>query len=754
MAIPKTGSDLLQLLKQSQILNVELLDKVLPQLARHGEGDPRRLAKTLVKNALISEYQAKQLLAGRYKGFYIGKYKIVAAIGQGGMGKVFLAEQITMERLVALKVVGRIKKKSREKEILARFKREAKAVAALHHENIVHAYDFDEENGVPYIVMEFVEGIDTAAMVGKFGPIHWKQACEYIRQAAQGLQHAHDAGLVHRDIKPGNLLVDRKGTIKILDLGLCSAFGDQQNDSLTVDQDQLGTVDYIAPEQAVDSHSADHRADIYSLGATFYSLLCGKIMYPDKSTAQKLMLHQKTDPRPLQDMVKDLPQTVVDVVAKMLKKNPVDRYQSGKEIAKALETLCEAKVPAYDESVIKFKRSDFEPLVGRAPEFNEITIQTLKDSSSTLVESDSGNTNSQSQVSQITTSNAFAEVDPLTMLGDFTELGVSLPPRRTRKKGKKKKDMLSGSLIALLAGGATLAVLIVLGTVLFARTGLSREDAPKPVIASAGRAVPPVTFSEWNSQRHNLLNDPSLLCYYSFQATDLNNGILQNAVPNGTFGALDVAKAEWSKGRWDTKGAVRLHGHRSGEYVAFNDEDSHKLDFLTSTSAMMWFKVETFEVVWQALMGKGDYTWRLQRLNSSDKLAFCMNKPSLAGSANSSNPGHIENLMRLEGRTSVTDGKWHQAVIVFDAERAVPEMRLYLDGKLENRMNAAFPFVDDKQVWIGANSDTGFRAGEANAVEGKGIRTFNGTIDEVAFWSKAMSNQDVALLYQMGKPAQ
>jgi len=307
MANPQTGAEFVALLEKSQLLRSDVLDKIRPQISKHNASDPKRLAKTLIKNQLISEYQARQLLAGRYKGFYVGKYKILAVIGAGGMGRVFLSEQVSMERLVAIKVIGQIKRKNRKQEILARFKREAKAVAALRHENIIHAYDFDEENGVPYIVMEFVEGIDTATIFQKFGRLPYQHAVEYARQAALGLQHAHEANLVHRDIKPGNLLVDTRGVVKILDLGLCSAFGDQNDDSITVDQDQLGTVDYIAPEQAVDSHSVDHRADIYSLGATLYSLIAGQVLFPGKSTTQKLLLHQTTDPQPIQALVSAVP---------------------------------------------------------------------------------------------------------------------------------------------------------------------------------------------------------------------------------------------------------------------------------------------------------------------------------------------------------------------------------------------------------------------------------------------------------------
>ena len=223
----------------------------------------------LVRDGLLTHFQAEQFLQGKWRRFTIGKYKVLETLGAGGMGSVYLCEHKLMRRRVAVKVLPAAK--AEDPAALERFYREARAVAALDHPNIVRAYDIDQDENLHFLVMEYVDGASLQEIVKKSGPLDVLRACHYIRQAAVGLQHAHEAGLVHRDIKPGNILVDRTGTVKILDMGLARFFHDEE-DMLTkkYDENVLGTADYLAPEQALDSHGVDIRADIYSLGATFY----------------------------------------------------------------------------------------------------------------------------------------------------------------------------------------------------------------------------------------------------------------------------------------------------------------------------------------------------------------------------------------------------------------------------------------------------------------------------------------------------
>ena len=237
--------------------------------------DAGKMAGILVRDGFLTQFQAEQILQGKWRRFTIGKYKVLERLGSGGMGAVYLCEHKLMRRRVAVKVLPTAK--AADPSALERFYREARAVAALDHPNIVHAYDIDQDESLHFLVMEYVDGSSLQDIVKKAGPMNVLRACHYVAQAAQGLEHASQASLVHRDIKPGNILVDRSGVVKVLDMGLARFFNDE-DDILTkkYDENVLGTADYLAPEQALDSHGVDIRADIYSLGATFYFMLTAK----------------------------------------------------------------------------------------------------------------------------------------------------------------------------------------------------------------------------------------------------------------------------------------------------------------------------------------------------------------------------------------------------------------------------------------------------------------------------------------------
>lgn len=366
MRAPRTPEEFIRLLEKSQLLKRSLFEKIKPQLEQFGaEGDtPERLAKSLVKNRILTPYQSAQLLKGRWNGFYIGKYRLLDLLGRGGMGKVYLAEQITMQRVVAVKVVR--PRAASNRVNLARFVREARAVAQLRHPNVVQAYDFDAFGGVPYIVMEYIEGLNCDEILLHFGPVPYPQACDFIMQAAEGLQHAYELGLVHRDIKPGNLIVESTGTLKILDLGLVTCLGPEDG-QLTKRDEHVGTADYLAPEQGLDSRDVDIRADIYSLGCTLYHLLAGHPVFPDRSATQKLLLHQTTMPTPIRNIVPDVPEELEAILNRMLAKKREDRFQTPAELAEALEPFAERKVPPFDLSAIRFKLKDLEPFLKRGP---------------------------------------------------------------------------------------------------------------------------------------------------------------------------------------------------------------------------------------------------------------------------------------------------------------------------------------------------------------------------------------------------
>ncbi|NLF08710.1 MAG: serine/threonine protein kinase, partial [Pirellulaceae bacterium] len=329
----------LDFVRRSGLIEKDRLIAMLREL-KHASGghsitDTGFVVERLIEAGMLTRWQADKLLEGRHKGFFLGKYKLLDHLGTGGMSNVFLAEHVLMQRRVAIKVLPlhRVKDTS----YLARFHREAQAAASLDHRNIVRAYDVDSDENVHYLVMEYIEGRDLQQIVSAEGPLEYVAAAEYIRQAAEGLAHAHLAGLIHRDVKPANLLIAPKNIVKILDLGL-ARFTKEDTASLTVayDENVLGTADYLAPEQALDSHSVDTRADIYGLGCSFYFLLTGHPPFVGGTLPQRLMRHQKEPAPDIRLERPDAPQELIDVCLKMMAKKPADRYQSAAEIADVL----------------------------------------------------------------------------------------------------------------------------------------------------------------------------------------------------------------------------------------------------------------------------------------------------------------------------------------------------------------------------------------------------------------------------------
>jgi len=253
------------------------------------------------------------------------------------MGDVYLAKHRRMEREVALKTLPAAM--TQDQNAIRRFQREVQAAAKLSHPNVVTAFDADEANGVHYFVMEYVDGIDLSAVVKKQGVLKVDVAVDYILQAARGLEYAHEEGIIHRDIKPANLLLDKKGTIKILDMGL-ARIEDEAHDipatQLTQDGSVMGTIDYMAPEQAKDTHTADARSDIYSLGCSFYYLLTGESVYSGSTMVNRIMAHQNDAIPSLSGKHVHIPADIDAVYQKMIAKRPEDRFQTMEEVIDAI----------------------------------------------------------------------------------------------------------------------------------------------------------------------------------------------------------------------------------------------------------------------------------------------------------------------------------------------------------------------------------------------------------------------------------
>lgn len=336
MPAPATRNELLDIVRASGILDDKRLDAFLAEQGDALPEEPGDLADALLKAGLITSFQKDLLLQGKRSGFIIAdRYILLDHLGSGGMGSVYLCEHKVMRRRVALKVLP--PSLAKNAEYLDRFHREARAAAALDHPNIVRAHDADHDDKRHFLVMEYIEGCSLHDLIQKEGPLGIQRAADFISQAAAGLEHAHEAGLVHRDIKPENLLVDKKGTIKILDMGLALFF--KERESLTQQYDAstiLGTADYLAPEQIVDSHGVDIRADIYSLGLTFYLLLTGKKPYGEGTVAQKFFWHQLKAVKSVREDRADVPEGLAAIISKMIAKDRADRYQTPREVMEAL----------------------------------------------------------------------------------------------------------------------------------------------------------------------------------------------------------------------------------------------------------------------------------------------------------------------------------------------------------------------------------------------------------------------------------
>lgn len=286
----------------------------------------------------------------------MGDYKLVEELSHGGMGTVYRAVHVRLGREVALKVLP--KGRNTDQRAVARFEREMAAVGKLDHPHIVRATDAGEVDGVQYLAMELIDGFDLTELVDYLGPLGVANSCDVIRQAALGLQCAYEQGLVHRDIKPSNVMVTGSGIAKILDLGLARFHIDKQsNVELTTAGQPMGTADYMAPEQVADTHSVDIRADIYSLGCTFYKILAGQppfggVQY--SSSFDKMMAHRKETPPPIQEFRPDLPKKVVAVLEQMLAKDPDERFQKPSDLAESLYPLCAgANLPEMIENAWK-----------------------------------------------------------------------------------------------------------------------------------------------------------------------------------------------------------------------------------------------------------------------------------------------------------------------------------------------------------------------------------------------------------------
>jgi serine/threonine protein kinase len=464
-----------------------LEDATLDGLIAAGDtGTSAEAAERLVKKGLLTPFQARMLLSGRHRGLVLGPYRVLEQLGRGGMGIVFLAEHQKLHRRVALKILPQ--KSVKDTLALERFYREARAVAALDHPNIVKAYDVGEEGGIHFLSMEYVQGVNLQFQLDNKGPLPWKTATAFIGQACRGLQHAHERGLVHRDIKPGNLLVDRTGTVKILDLGLARCFRSEQ-DNVTAKfapNDELtGSIDYMAPEVARGEQAIDIRSDIYSLGLTLRALVLGQSPY-DGTPAQKLLSHQVKDLAPLHECQPAVPIELSGVVGVMTAKLPEDRYPTPAAVLEALgpwlpeqgappstirlsgsKTVVQAPALRTDQ----IKRTKPEALPQALPDEDEPSA------AKTSAKPPASGVGRATKAATVRTAEAVDEQEP------------SRPKKKKRFKAKHAAERKQHLIVWLVAGGAALVLipLLIVGAV-YAISSFS--SSREPVSLAAANAAP------------------------------------------------------------------------------------------------------------------------------------------------------------------------------------------------------------------------------------------------------------------------
>jgi serine/threonine protein kinase len=330
-----------QSLSSSGLLSQEELSRLVRNLS-HGSGllDVRRLKESLVEQNKITRFQAEAVQYGMAERLFLGDYILLERIGMGGMGFVYKAKHRFMSRIVALKVLPEFAVRTAQN--LKRFQREVRAAASLDHPNIVMAYDAGECGGSHFLVMQYIDGPNLKQRVDEGGLLTVPQAVDCMLQAARGLAYAHHKGVIHRDMKPSNLLLTSDGVVKILDMGLARIVEDlsEEDDArLTQPGQLLGTVDYVAPEQIADTHLADARSDIYSLGCTLHYLLTGNPPFNGSSVAEVLWAHEKTPPPQLPVDNDDQSQILAEIFQLMLQKEPDDRYPSMHELIADLELI-------------------------------------------------------------------------------------------------------------------------------------------------------------------------------------------------------------------------------------------------------------------------------------------------------------------------------------------------------------------------------------------------------------------------------
>ncbi len=346
MSIQLTVSSFLQMLAFSGLLSDEEQRSVEQHFpVTSAATTSRAICDWLLKQSMITEWHAEKLMQAKFRGFFLGPYKLLNRVARGGMSTIYAARHRKSGEVHALKVLPL--SRGTEASYLPRFQREAEMTQRLQHPHIIRVFGFfsesDGQDAVHFMAMELLEGRDLFEIVNSDGPLPCRFAAEYVRQAATGLEHAHNAGLVHRDIKPANLFLSDDGRIRILDLGLAQDFDSEESLTREFNERVLGTADYLAPEQAADSHTVDCRADIYSLGCSLYFLLTGQPPFTKGTLVQRLVAHQSKAPASVLQFRHDVPEQLISILNDMMAKNREQRISTAADVAQRLSRFLDER---------------------------------------------------------------------------------------------------------------------------------------------------------------------------------------------------------------------------------------------------------------------------------------------------------------------------------------------------------------------------------------------------------------------------
>ena len=464
---------------EHHLLTVEQLDRCLtdiPEEKQTSDKIDNRLARLAIHHGFLTLWQAQRVLTRRTASLFIEKYLLINTLGPGGMGRVFLARDRRLNRLVAIKVLN--PDRINHERSLARFEREAQVGGQLQHENLVRIYDVGIYNQSPYLVMEYIEGPTVAELIARHGRLDVAQTARIGRDVALGLQHLAEKKMVHRDVNPRNILIDMEGRAKLTDLGL--AIFEEQEAQVTNEGSTVGTFDYISPEQARHSHGVDIRSDLYSLGCSLYHMLSGQVPFPAGSLPEKIYAHQVREPESIRNLVPGLSREMAKIINICLKKKPEERFETAKALAERLGPLVTGEALTGTSELLKSTTI-------------EMPVSSVNDPKEgwNLADKERSWHGENSERNRVVGSSA----DPDAIQIDLGADSLELPYRLDSKRKTAEKRFKNGR-NPLLAIGFSLLIFIVIliGTIWLARTELrTNQGQPDPVTAPEATAKTKLT---------------------------------------------------------------------------------------------------------------------------------------------------------------------------------------------------------------------------------------------------------------------